>query len=203
MISFRQLTINDVDIFSELVKSRPQTFMGYSDDTFIDSIVSQLSSWLTDPFCFCIGLFNESEMTGGMVAIQSPHGPSWTWAYWVGKYGVVSAGLNEISQDREKSLQHVRDIDEFLFNEMENNRGLNRFFIVLQDKPSSTLGNSRSSDRFMFFMRKYSLKVARYEVYNDASVPADSMPKYEYQRQLLGNRTWPIDLGIKMCVLKG
>ena len=202
MISIRQLNSSDLDAFVLLVKNRPQTFMGYSDDEFQQSIIGHLPSWLSDPLCFCLGVFDDADMIGAMVAIESPHSPSWTWAYWVGQAGAVGIGLNEILQDREETLQTVRDVDKFLFDEMENRRGLTRFFIALRDIPSSTaLRSSRSSDRLLTFMKKFKLSTSRYEVYDDAFIPSDSMPKYEYQKQVIGNRAWPVDLAIKMCVL--
>jgi hypothetical protein len=202
MISIRQLNSSDADAFVALVKSRPQTFMGFSDDVFQQSIIGHLPSWLSDPLCFCIGLFKNDEIIGAMVAIESPHSPSWTWVYWVGQSGVVGVSLNEILQDREETLQTARDVDKFLFDEMEKKRGLTRFYIALRDIPSSTaLRSSRSSDRFLTFMNKFKLSTSRYEVYDDAFIPADSMPKYEYQKQIIGNRAWPIDLAIKLCVL--
>jgi hypothetical protein len=202
MISIKQLDSNDLDVFITLVKNRPQTFMGYNDEVFQQSIIGNLPSWLSDPLCFCIGLFKDDEIIGAMVAIESPHSPSWTWVYWVGQSGVVGVSLNEILQDREETLQTARDVDKFLFDEMEKKRGLTRFYIALRDIPSSTaLRSSRSSDRFLTFMNKFKLSTSRYEVYDDAFIPADSMPKYEYQKQIIGNRAWPIDLAIKMCVL--
>jgi len=45
------------------------------------------------------------------------------------------------------------------------------------------------------------MSTSRYKVYDDVLIPAQSMPKYEYQKQIIGNREWPIDLSIKMCVL--
>jgi hypothetical protein len=202
MISIRQLNSNDSDVFVTLVKNRPQTFMGYNDDAFQQSVIVHIPSWLSDPLCFCIGLFKDDEIIGAMVAIESPHSPSWTWAYWVGQSGAVGVSLNEILQDREETIQTLRDVDKFLFDEMEKKRGLTRFYIALRDIPSSTaLRSSRSSDRLLTFMKKFNLSTSRYEVYDDAFIPADSMPKYEYQKQIIGNRAWPIDLAIKLCVL--
>ena len=202
MISIRQLNSSDTDAFVLLVKNRPQTFMGYSDDVFQQSIIGHLPSWLSDPLCFCIGVVKDDEIIGAMVAIESPHSPSWTWAYWVGQAGAVGVSLNEILQDREETIQTLRDVDKFLFDEMEKKRGLTRFYIALRDIPSSTaLRSSRSSDRLLTFMKKFNLSTSRYEVYDDVLIPAESMPKYEYQKQIIGNRVWPIDLAIKMCVL--
>ena len=202
MISIRQLNSSDTDAFVLLVKNRPQTFMGYSDDVFQQSIIGHLPSWLSDPLCFCIGVVKDDEIIGAMVAIESPHSPSWTWAYWVGQAGAVGVSLNEILQDREETIQTLRDVDKFLFDEMEKKRGLTRFYIALRDIPSSTaLRSSRSSDRLLTFMKKFNLSTSRYEVYDDILIPAESMPKYEYQKQIIGNRVWPIDLAIKMCVL--
>ena len=77
MISIRQLNSSDTDVFVTLVKNRPQTFMGYNDDAFQQSVITNIPSWLADPLCFSIGLFKDNEIIGAMVAIESPHSPSW------------------------------------------------------------------------------------------------------------------------------
>ena len=62
MISIRQLNSSDTDAFVLLVKNRPQTYMGYSDDVFQQSIIGHLPSWLSDPLCFCIGVVKDDEI---------------------------------------------------------------------------------------------------------------------------------------------
>ena len=49
MSSIRQLNSSDVDAFISLVKTRPQTFMGYSDDAFQESITVNIPNWLSNP----------------------------------------------------------------------------------------------------------------------------------------------------------
>lgn len=202
MISIRQLNSSDADAFAALVKSRPQTFMGYSDDMFQQSIIGHLPSWLSDPLCFCIGVFDDAEMTGAMVAIESPHSPSWTWAYWVSKVGLVGTIFDNLSPNPNEGIKTFRALDKFLFDEMETKRGLTRFFIAYQDNPTSqNLKSARSADRFLTFMQKIRLSSLRYQVFTDTTVPANILPKYDYQKQIIGNRVWPIDIAIKMCVL--
>ena len=202
MSSIRQLNSSDVDAFISLVKTRPQTFMGYSDDAFQESITVNIPNWLSDPLCFCIGVFDDTEMTGAMVAIESPYSPSWTWAYWVSKAGMIGTIFDKNSANPDEGIKTFRELDKFLFDEMEKKRGLTRFYIALRDIPSSTaLRSSRSSDRLLTFMEKINMSTSRYKVYDDVLIPAESMPKYEYQKQIIGNREWPIDLSIKMCVL--
>lgn len=192
MSLIRQLNSSDADAFMALVKTRPQTFMGLSDEKFYESMTANIPDWLSNSLCFCIGVFDDAEMTGAMVAIESPYSPSWTWAYWVSKIG--SVGI--------QTMERFRAITKLLFDEMETKRGLTRFFVVYPYIPSSNaLRSSRSADRFFIFMEKFNLFTSRYTVYNDALISTDSMPKYNYQKQIIGNRSWPIDLAIKMCVL--
>jgi hypothetical protein len=202
MNAVRQLNSSDVDAFMALVKTRPQTFMGYSDDAFQESITVNIPNWLSNPLCFCIGVFDDVEMTGAMVAIESPYSPSWTWAYWVNKMGAVGRIFDKNSENLGEGIKTFRELDKLLFDEMETKRGLTRFFVAYPHIFSSdALRSSRSADRFLTFMKKFKLSTSRYEDYDDAFIPANSMPKYEYQKQVIGNRVWPIDLSIKMCVL--
>jgi len=202
MTSIRQLTINDTEKFVDLVRARPQTYMGYTDDQFQETIVKNIPGWVSEPLNFSVGVFKEAELIGAMVAVESPHSPSWTWAYWVATAGTVGVGFNELSAEREESLTALREADKFLFDEMEKKRGLTRFFVAYYDKPgSNNLRSARSSGRFLTFMQKFKLSAVRYHIVTDAVVPAGTEPKYSYQRAIIGGRVWPIDLSIKMCVL--
>lgn len=202
MNAVRQLNSSDEAAFIALVKTRPQTFMGYSDDAFQESITVNIPNWLSNPLCFCIGVFDDAEMTGAMVAIESPYSPSWTWAYWVSKVGMIGTIFDKNSVNPDEGIKTFRELDKLLFNEMETKRGLTRFFVAYPHiSSSSALRSSRSADRFWTFMKRLNLFTSRYEIYEDALISAESMPKYEYQKQIIGNRVWSIDLSIKMCVL--
>ena len=202
MNAVRQLNSSDEAAFIALVKTRPQTFMGYSDDAFQESITVNIPNWLSNPLCFCIGVFDDAEMTGAMVAIESPYSPSWTWAYWVSKVGMIGTIFDKNSANPDEGIKTFRELDKLLFNEMETKRGLTRFFVAYPHISSSNaLRSSKSADRFWTFMKRLNLFTSRYEIYEDALISAESMPKYEYQKQIIGNRSWPIDLAIKMCVL--
>jgi peptidoglycan/LPS O-acetylase OafA/YrhL len=78
--------------------------------------------------------------------------------------------------------------------------GLNSFFDLILFLTVLVIA---SKITYLFFEKhtRFNLSTSRYEVYDDAFIPADSMPKYEYQKQVIGNRAWPISLAIKMCVL--
>ena len=202
MNAVRQLNSSDEAAFIALVKTRPQTFMGYSDDAFQESITVNIPNWLSNPLCFCIGVFDDAEMTGAMVAIESPYSPSWTWAYWVSKVGMIGTIFDKNSANPDEGIKTFRELDKLLFNEMETKRGLTRFFVAYPHISSSNaLRSSKSADRFWTFMKRLNLFTSRYEIYEDALISAESMPKYEYQKQIIGNRVWSIDLSIKMCVL--
>ena len=202
MNAVRQLNSSDEAAFIALVKTRPQTFMGYSDDAFQESITVNIPNWLSNPLCFCMGVFDGAEMTGAMVAIESPYSPSWTWAYWVSKVGMIGTIFDKNSANPDEGIKTFRELDKLLFNEMETKRGLTRFFVAYPHISSSNaLRSSKSADRFWTFMKRLNLFTSRYEIYEDALISAESMPKYEYQKQIIGNRSWPIDLAIKMCVL--
>ena len=202
MNAVRQLNSSDVDAFIALVKTRPQTFMGYSDDAFQESITVNIPIWLSNPLCFCMGVFDGAEMTGAMVAIESPYSPSWTWAYWVSKVGMIGTIFDKNSANPDEGIKTFRELDKLLFNEMETKRGLTRFFVAYPHISSSNaLRSSKSADRFWTFMKRLNLFTSRYEIYEDALILANSLPKYEYQKQIIGSREWPMDLSIKMCVL--
>jgi hypothetical protein len=200
MLTIKKLNSSDADALVALVKSRPQTFIGYNDNSFSESIIIHSQLWLSDPMCFCLGLYDDNEMILAIVTIESPHSPSWTWAYWIAKSDWMR-GLRGYGENQ--SLRMIwQEIDTLLFDEMETKRGLNRFYFAYRDNDSTnSLRSARSGDRWFTYLKKNFKYISRYAVCDDAVITADSMPKYDYQKKILGNRTWPFDLIIKCCVL--
>ena len=44
--------------------------------------------------------------------------------------------------------------------------------------------------------------MSKYVFATDCIIEPNTMPKYEYQKNLILNRTWPIKIGIRTCLKK-
>lgn len=196
MISYRQLTLNDSEQFISLVKSRPETFNGYTDTDFESYVLTSIPRWLVSPKNYVLGLFAENVLSGVIVALESDHSPSWSWAYWITKPGFIFKLFAE-----KKGLDMFREADSELFYEMEVRRKLNRFFVSYRSQEVTGLKSAGMSDRLFEVMRRHGFQVARYKFITDCVIEPGEMAKYSYQRALVANRIWPIKLEIRMGIL--
>ena len=206
MISHRKLTENDLEQAIQIVESRPDVFMGLKDDQFKNNIINVLPTFINDPLYFNIGMFTDGRLNGFGIMKEMTTQPSWVWGYW----------LVEKSQEKnfftteywKASIAMEND----LFAEMEETRKLNRFYIsypVNGSNPNGQLRNSfNTSNRLIDFAmrnqgsRGYKFRVSNYKFFTDCIIPANTVPKYSYQKQILVERVWPIDLSIRMAVLQ-
>ena len=60
-----------------------------------------------------------------------------------------------------------------------------------------------SADRFFNLINKVKdTRMSKYVFATDCIIEPNTMPKYEYQKNLILNRTWPIKIGIRTCLKK-
>lgn len=195
MITARVLTSVDKDSLAELINLRPQTFNGYSDEQFESVITTLVDEWFDSPLCFMVGMFDDDLLIGALVAIESQHSPSWTWAYWISRPGIkVETFVHG------EGLAAFKHADQLLFEEMETARGLNRFFVSYPVKGTGLKGTGMSPRLFQI-MQRHGFRVSRYHFITDCIVPAGEAAKYSYQQAIQGNRLWPVDTEIRMGVL--
>ena len=198
MIENRPLNINDCDQLLKLMKARPYTFNGYTDDqlkfTIDYEIDKNVPSYFNDPLYYMPGIFVDGRLFGALICKEFSNSPSWTWGYW------ISDGHHEKMYTVE-GAKAFRQWDQILFDEMEINRKLNRFFIVYENRNDNTLKSAGFSERLFTWMGRQGYRVSKYQFITDCEIESNTEPKYEYQKQLLTNRTWSIPLSIRMGIL--
>ena len=194
----RPLTVNDYEELVSLMKSRPYTFNGYTDkklqDTINYNIEQEVYSWLNDPLYYIPAIFVDGKLFGAMICKEFENSPCWTWGYWVNYGNLPDVMSVEI-------LKSFREWDRALFDEMEINRKLNRFFVCFRTADKDGLKSTGMSERLFQWMGRQNYRVARYKFITDCIIEADTLPKYEYQKNLLTNRSWPFDVAIRLGVL--
>jgi len=101
-----------------------------------------------------------------------------------------------------EGVKIFREADSKIFDEMEVNRKLNRFYLSYRASDNSdNLKNAGMSDRMFTWMNRMKYRVSRYKFYTDSIVEAGQLPKYQYQKELLGNKTWPFKTAIRIGFL--
>lgn len=201
MLTFRELNLNDTDQAVDIVRGRPDVFMGYSDEDFKNDMMSSLPLVIENPLCFNIGIFEEEKLIGFCVMKELTTQPAWVWGHWILRKADQAKIINL------DSFRLLQKADNLLFEEMEERRGLKRFFVGYRYNGDDVndLRSIHSGSRVLDFIAKrpqYSgVRLTKYKFYTDCLVPANTLPKYSYQQAILGDRIWPINLGIRMAML--
>lgn len=181
----------------DLINARPEIFNNYYDETFAQKLPQLCNQWFESPFCVMVGIFKDDILIGAAIALESEYTPSWTWAYWISR----EKNLFNIFTDKD-FLTALKQGDELLFNEMENVRHLNRFFVhFAYGLKSSGIKITGIDDRLLSIMKRHNFRISRYHIITDCIIPAGTMAKYPYQCAIHGSRPWSIDTEIRLGVL--
>lgn len=199
MFTIRQLTIKDLDQVIDLHKRRPTVFDGYTDDLVKSYIDQHLDTIFRSPLYYVIGMFLDDQLYGCFTAKESENTPSWTWGHWVSRLSYDKRAWSPAA------YKTFREGEKMLFDEMEINRKLNRFFIFYQldedkndlDMKSVVTGSARRLQQGS----KINVRLAKYKWFTDCIIEPNTVPKYAYQKSISMNRTWPIRTIIRMGVL--
>lgn len=202
MLTCRQLSKQDFDSLKKIIGDRPEVFNGYSDELFIKQVNEKLNEdILTDPYFFNIGIFHDDNLIGIGIFKEMYTQPAWVWGYWVANKGFN--GWFNSSQKLKEGIELMKVVDTIVFDEMETKRGLNRFYVAypFTSADSKDLRGLFMSDRLFTFLNRAqdkNLRITKYKAYTDCLIEPDTEPKYPYQKQIIGERTFPIKLGIRM-----
>jgi hypothetical protein len=196
-LSYRPLDINDCEQLIDLLKERPYLFNGYHDPEWNKKILEIAPKWFEDPLYHFPALWVDGRLLGAIIAKESASSPSWTWGHWVGRSGFVTTMYSE------EGVKIFKHADNEIFDEMEVRRKLNRFFVSYRynDSEKSHSKNAGMSDRMFAWMSRNNFRVSQYKFYTDCEVEAGQTAKYAYQRELLGNQSWPFKTVIRLGML--
>ena len=181
-----------------LFKSNPTTFVGYTDSTIESTMMEKLPDLLNDPLFFTLVTVVDDEIIGAFITKEFEFQPCWTWGYWVNKPGKLTKLWLE------DGFNMIRSINDQLFDEMETRRGLTRFFWSFPRYPDQTgIRTAGSGERWLASNVgvKYMPRGRNYTYFDDCFIPAGQIPRYPYQKAIIGNRVWPMDIQIRMGVL--
>lgn len=181
----RPLTFDDYQQLLELMKKNP-TLMKVDDEEYQDTLTQRAGFYLKDPHFFNIGCFDDGKLVSTINFYESDQAPSWT--------------IIQCTRDLPGafcSFPEERTMLQMMFQEAES-RGLTRFYICFNAKMPMMMNRSRVGARIL---SKWIPEITKYEIADDAVIPAGTMPKYSYQKVILG-KPWPIDLIIRCGFLK-
>lgn len=195
-LSYRPLTINDCDELIDLLKERPYLFNGHHDPEWHKTILELAPKWFKNSLYFIPGVWADNRLIGTLIAKESSNSPSWAWGHWISRAGFLTNMYSD------EGVKIFKQTDHEIFEEMEVRRKLNR--IVLSYKISGddkNLKNAGMSDRIFAWMGRNNFRVARYKFYTDCIIEPGTLPKYQYQQDLIGNRTWPFSIAVRTGML--
>jgi hypothetical protein len=198
MIYARQLTKNDLPQLHELVNLRPKVFNSIEEQP--SELENHYNEWIESDKCFSVGAFEDNKLIIAINAIESEHTPSWLWSHCCSDKNLWLSPA--------KGVEGLKYVDTILFDEMESNRNLNRFFVIYRKTipesrvPKGTgLHSTGLSSRLFALMNQFNFRVSRYKFLTDCIIPANTLAKYPYQQTIQGHKTYPIDTEIRMGVL--
>ena len=156
---------------------------------------------LNNPYFFNIGIFHDNELISVNLFKEMYTQPAWVWGYWVAKKG-FNGWFSNVQRLKE-GIELLQEVDTILFDEMEIKRGLNRFYTAYPFVSANTneLRGLFGSERLFVFLNRAqnrNLRLTKYKAYTDCLIEPDTEPKYPYQKHIIGERTYPIKLGIRM-----
>lgn len=197
--SVRSADNRDYQGLVELFKSNPKTFMGYSDDNLLSEMLDIIPEILKNPLYFTVLTVVDREIIGCLVLKEFEHQPCWTWGYWSMKPGMLTKlWLND-------GFSMMRAISDQMFNEMETKRKLTRFFWAMPNYTDELgIKKAGSAERWLASNVgiRFMPRARNYVYFDDCVIPAGSEARYSYQRTIVGNKIWPIDIKIRMGVLE-
>lgn len=195
-IFYRPLEKSDLDKLQNLIKERPYVFNDYSDKDFEEHIYHATEEWLSDPYYYLPAIWEDETLLGMVVTREFTNMPAFGLGHWVSRKGAIWSKPNffpawQIGQTA-------------LFDEMEINRKLNKIFMSYKHEVSNkqNLKNIGMDHRLLDYFRRNNidLRIAKYTWVTDCIIEAHEEPKYNYQKILLANRTWPFSVSVRMGV---
>jgi hypothetical protein len=157
MIENRPLNLNDCEQLIKLIKSRPETFNGYTDDQLKHRVENDIEKiiplYFVDPLYYIPGIFVDGKLFGALICKEFSNAPCWSWGYW------ISDGHHEKMYTTE-GAKAFRAWDQILFDEMEINRKLNRFFVVYENRNDNTLKSTGFGERLFTWMGRQGYRVS-------------------------------------------
>lgn len=182
----------------DLFKSNPKTFIAYSDNNLLSEMLEKIPEILENPLYFTLVTLIDNEVTGAFITKEFEFQPCWTWGYWINKPGK----LNSIWL--EHGFEMMRSLSDQLFDEMETKRKLTRFFWSYPQQPDQTgIRTAGNAERWLASNVgiKFMPRARNYIYFDDCTIQAGTFPKYPYQKAIVGNKIWPMDIKIRMGVL--
>ena len=193
----RPANLQDKSGLEELFKSNPKTFLSYSDDNLLSEIIEKIPEILENPLYFTLVIVVKEEIIGCLLLKEFENQPCWTWGYWNMKPGQI----NQLFYN--DGFNVFRLVSDQMFDEMETKRKLTRFFWAMPHHDNEIgFKTAGSAERWAFssFGLRFMPRSRNYKFFDDCIIPAGSEARYPYQRAIVGDKIWPIDLKIRMGV---
>jgi hypothetical protein len=174
------------------------------ENTFIyrnrENIPSMLENMANDSLFVILLTIVNDEIIGVCIMKEWEFQPCWNWCYWDFAPGKLTAIWLE------QGFTVLKLLDHHVFEEMETNRGLRRWFFshaVHGDSKALGIRTAGNWERFISagYLRKYNLRSHNYTYFDDSIISAGTQGKYPYQRAIMLDTTYSCDIRIRVGIL--
>jgi|688.fasta_scaffold06744_25 hypothetical protein len=191
MFNIKILQKEDQSILKNLFVKNPQVFNGYTDHQYQDYLIQSTETMLNDKLFFNVGIFNKNNLVGAIILKEFSTAPAWCWAHHLFENRGFLINNTEM-------IDMFKDIDQIIFDEMENKRKLNRWHFAYN---AEHLGvrSIGGIDRLLRFSKNFKkdYNLSKYHYITEHVLESNSIPKYDYQKNMILNRSWPIRIGFR------
>ena len=196
---FKNLSPSDIDQLVELFLAKPLVFTKHTDVKFQEEFVALLKDEIQNPHCFFPSIFVDEKLYLSIYLKETIDAPSFIWAYELVRQGALSAILKPDFLDAAIKLEQA------IYQEMIVKRNLNRIYFAYPYDENVSTRSVNSIERIHKYIKKsrnYESIISKFELFTDCIVRKDTLPKYKYQQKIIGERTWPFDIAIRIAMLK-
>lgn len=199
MINYRPLTLADKEQLLEVFELNPIVYYKHTDTDFKNTFAKILEEELANPLCFFPGIFVDGKLYSVVFLKEVVDAPAWIFAHYMFRPSNFTTFIQP------EYIDAAIELDQAITNEMIIKRQLNRMYFVFPYDETSTVKSIGSMDRLYRYIQKvrqYESFYSKINLYTDCVIKANTIPKYTYQQKIIGDRTWPFDLAIRIGMVK-
>lgn len=187
-----RLTLEHLDLFLELKKNNPgQWRLGSNFDNIVDN-VNFFKERLCNEKAYTIGWVEDNKLLSITTLYEFNANSSWSWLYY----------CNLKSNYYNSSNNHGLILANEMFLEASRRKLSMCFMLVRDDWPfiaSDAIGSMKKQLEKWFDQIP---EIRKYHWVDEARIPANTESNYEYIRWMCGYKSWPLDLRLRLGVLK-
>lgn len=187
-----KITHDHLDLFLDLKKNNPgQWKLGEEFDRQIDN-VAFFKERMCHERAYTLGWIKNDRLLSITSLFEFNTNASWAWLY----YGNIKENYTNFSKT------HGLEIIQEMFLEASRRKLSSCVMLVRDNFPSITSDAVGSMKKKIESWHDQVPEIKKYHWVDECKIPADSEAKYEYIKWLMGYKTYPINLRVRLGIIK-